>query len=324
MPAKPYPYREEQVVYENKSAVLKLAATLTIPQGKGPFTAVLLLTGSGPQDRDESVLEHKPFLVLADYLTRKGIAVLRADDRGTGKSGGTFDQATSADFATDAEAGLEYLKTRAEINPRKLGLVGHSEGGLIASMVAARDLDVAFIVMMASPGVRGDLIVPAQVAAVAESGGQRHAEAEMRANEQRDLLALVEHESDDEIVEQKLRNSGARFSHAQLEIQLKQYRSPWFQFFLNYDPATALQRVKCPVLAVNGEMDRQVLPDQNLPAIRKALEAGGNQHFQVEELPGLNHLFQTAKTGSPAEYGLIEETLSPLVLDRVSGWIQQQ
>ncbi len=171
-PRKPYPYREEEVSYDNKVQSVRLAATLTLPPEKGPFAAVVLITGSGPQDRDESLLGHKPFLVLSDYLTRKGIAVLRADDRGTGKSTGNFATATTADFATDTEAGIAYLKTRPEVDPHKIGLIGHSEGGVIAPMVAARNPDVAFIVMMAGPGVRGDEILPAQIQAIAEARGK--------------------------------------------------------------------------------------------------------------------------------------------------------
>ena len=324
-PTKPYPYREEEVAYENKVQNVHLAATLTIPPGKGPFPAVLLITGSGPQDRDEALMGHKPFLVLADHLTRTGIAVLRADDRGVGKSTGTFGSATTADFATDVEAGIAYLKTRPEVNPHKLGLIGHSEGGVIAPMVAARNADVAFIVMMAGTGVRGDEILPAQLAAILKSNGKSQEEADKGATDEREVLALAEHEKDDAIVAKKMRElSAGKTADAQVDAQLKQIRSPWFQYFLTYDPAIALQKVTCPVLAINGEKDRQVLPEQNLPAIRKALEAGGNTHFEVDLLPGLNHLFQTAKTGSPAEYAEIEETISPVALEKMSTWILKQ
>jgi uncharacterized protein len=324
-PVKPYPYHEEEVAYDNKAAGIQLGATLTIPQGKGPFPVVVLITGSGQQDRDESLLGHRPFLVLADHLTRKGIAVLRADDRGIGKSGGNFAAATTADFATDAEAGMAYLKTRPEVNSHKLGLIGHSEGGIIAPMVAARNPDVAFVVMLAGDGVPGDELLPQQVAAILEASGKTHEEAEKSAAEERQLLAVLKHESDDAVVEKKLRELAAgKIPDAQLAGQVKQLRSPWFRYFLEYDPSTALRKVQCPVLAIIGEKDRQVPPDQNLPAIRKALGAGGNQHFVVDELPGLNHLFQTAKTGSPGEYSEIEETMSPLALEKISSWILKQ
>jgi fermentation-respiration switch protein FrsA (DUF1100 family) len=324
-PVKPYPYREEEVSYENKVQNVTLAATLTIPNGKGPFPAVLLITGSGPQDRDESLLGHKPFLVLSDYLTRNGIAVLRADDRGTGKSTGNFATATTADFATDTEAGVAYLKTRPEINPRKIGLIGHSEGGVIAPMVAARNADVAFIVMMAGTGVRGDEILPAQVQAIAETSGQSHDEAVKAGAKEREVLTLIETEKDEAVLERKLKEKMAGDKlEAQVGTEIKLFTSPWFQYFLTYDPATALRKVTCPVLAINGEKDTQVPPKQNLPPIRQALEQAGNKHFEADELAGLNHLFQTAKTGSPAEYAQIEETISPMALEKIASWILKQ
>jgi fermentation-respiration switch protein FrsA (DUF1100 family) len=325
-PVKPYPYREEEVSYDNTAQNVHLAGTLTIPPGAGPFPAVLLITGSGPQDRDETLpFRHRPFLVLSDYLTRRGIVVLRADDRGVGKSSGDFAAATTVDFATDTEAGIAFLKTRPEVNPRKLGLVGHSEGGVIAPMVAARNSAVSFIVLMAGPGVRGDEIIPAQLAAIMEAGGAGKQDAEKAAADERELLLLSEHERDDAVIQKKILEVGnGRTTPAQAEAQMKQIRSPWFQYFLQYDPAPALEKVKCPLLAINGEKDRQVPPSQNLSAIRKALEAGGNTHFEADELPGLNHLFQTAKTGSPIEYADIEETMSPVALDKVASWILKQ
>ena len=323
-PVKPYPYREEEVTYRNEGAAIQLAGTLTIPQGKGPFPTVLLITGSGQQDRDESLLGHKPFLVLADHLTRKGIAVLRVDDRGAGKSGGNFAASTSADFATDVEAGLAFLKTRAEVDKSKLGLVGHSEGGMIAPMVAARNPGVSFIVMMAGTGVTGAEILPAQVAAIMESSGQSHEEALKHAANEREILALFEQNASEDVIDKKMHEIASSVPDEQRKAQLKALQSPWFRFFLKYDPSVDLRKVRCPVLAINGEKDMQVLADQNLPAIRKALEAGGNKHSEIEKLPGLNHLFQTAKTGSPSEYADIEETISPVALNRISSWILKQ
>ena len=188
-PVKPYPYREEEVSYSNPAAKIELAATLTIPPGKGPFPAVLLMSGSGPHDRDESIAGHKPFLVLADYLTRKGIVVLRADKRGVGKSTGDYSKAVMADFASDAEAGVAYLKTRAEVDPQKIGLVGHSEGGIEAPMAAVQDPDVAFIVMMAGPGVPGRRNPAAASAADRKAGGKSQVEVEKDAATQREILA---------------------------------------------------------------------------------------------------------------------------------------
>ena len=321
-PVKPYPYHEEDVTYDNKVQNVTMAATLTIPQGKGPFPAVVLITGSGPQDRDETLLGHKPFLVLSDYLTRQGIAVLRADDRGVGKSTGVFANATTADFATDTEAGIAYLKTRPEIDPHKIGLVGHSEGGVIAPMIAARNPDVAFIVMMAGTGVRGDEVLVAQSEAIAVASGQNPDQAAKDATKEREMLKLVETEKDPTALEKELKEKMAGDVPAgQIGMQITQLTSPWFRYFLTYDPATALRKVTCPVLAINGEKDKQVLPSQNLPPIRKALEQAGNKRFEVDELPGLNHLFQSSKTGSPGEYAQIEETISPVALEKIATWI---
>ncbi len=324
-PVRPYPYREEEVTYENKVQNVTLAATLTIPQGKGPFPGVVLITGSGPQDRDESLLGHKPFLILADYLTRHGVAVLRADDRGIGKSTGSFSQATTADFATDTEAGVQYLKTRAEIDAHKIGLIGHSEGGVIAPMVAARNRDVAYIVMMAGTGVPGDQVIVAQLEAIDVASGKKPEDAARSAARQREVIRLIEAEKDQAVLEKELREKMAgEGTEAQIGMEIRQFTSVWFRYFLTYDPATALRSVTCPVLALNGALDKQVLPAQNLPAIRKALEEAGNKHFEIDELPGLNHLFQTAKTGAPAEYAQIEETMSPVALDKIAGWILKQ
>jgi uncharacterized protein len=268
---------------------------------------------------------HKPFLLLSDYLTRKGIAVLRADDRGVGKSTGKFAGGTTADFATDAEAGVAFLKTRSEVDPHKIGLVGHSEGGVIAPMVAARSPDVAFIVMLAGSGVPGDEILPEQTLLIVEASGKSQQEAEKDSAREREIVTLAEQEQDDSILEKKLREQAAgQVPEAQLEAEIKMLTSPWFRYFLTYDPATALRKVTCPVLAINGEKDLQVPPKQNLPAIRKALDEAGNKHFEVDELPGLNHLFQTAKTGAPSEYAEIEETISPVALEKIASWILKQ
>jgi pimeloyl-ACP methyl ester carboxylesterase len=318
-PVKPYPYKEEEVSYPNPAAGgIKFAATLTIPPGKGPFPAVFLITGSGPQDRDETVMNQKPFLVLSDYLTRHGIVVLRADDRGTGKSEGTFAAATTADFATDAEAGLAYLKTRPEVDRHKMGLIGHSEGGTIAPMVAARNKDVAFIVMLAGTTVPGLELIVAQTAALVKASRAPPEKVEAAAKEERTVLELVMQEKDSAVLRAKLKEFHVP------ESQLAGLSSPWYRYFLEYDPGPALRKVQCPVLALNGEKDVQVPPELNLPALRKALTEGGNKHFEAVEMPGMNHLFQVAKTGLPSEYETIEETMSPLVLEKVATWIGRQ
>lgn len=324
-PVKPYPYREEDVTYANKAQGDTLAATLTVPPGKGPFPAVLLIAGSGPHDRDESLLGHKPFLVLADYLTRKGIVVLRADKRGLGKSTGDYASATTADFATDAEAGVAYLKTRSEVDPHRIGLIGHSEGGIIAPMVAAQDHTIAFIVMMAGSGLPGAQVIVDQMLLISEAGGVPREQAEKSAERERELLSLVVNEKDEAVLQKELReNLAGQTPDPQIDAQIKSLTSPWYRYFLAYDPAVALRRVKCPVLAIDGSKDLQVPPEENLSAIRKALEDGGNRHVEVDELPGLNHLFQTAKTGSPSEYAGIEETISPVALEKIASWVLKQ
>jgi hypothetical protein len=324
-PVKPYPYREEEVTYANKAAGNTLAGTLTVPPGKGPFPAVLLISGSGPNDRDETVFGHKPFLVLSDYLTRKGIVVLRADKRGIGKSTGDLAKATTADFATDAEAGVAYLKSRPEADPQRIGLIGHSEGGTIAPMVAASDPGVRFIVLMAGPGVPGDQLIAEQKRLIEEASGVTKEQAAQDAARQRELYTLVETEKDDAVLEKELRAKMAgHVPETMMDAEIQQLMSPWWRYTLTYDPATALRKVACPVLVLNGEKDLQVPPALDLPAIRKALEEGGNKHFEIDELPGLNHLFQTARTGAPTEYALSEETISPVALDKIATWILKQ
>lgn len=324
-PVKPYPYNEEEVTYLNKAAGDTLAATLTIPPGKGPFPAVLLITGSGPNDRDETIMGHKPFLVLSDALTRKGIVVLRADKRGIGKSTGDYANATTADFASDAEAGVTYLKSRPEVDPKRIGLIGHSEGGVVAPMAAVADPDVAFVVMMAGTGVPGDQIIVEQKRLIAEANGSSKADALEQAKSEQELLTLVETTSDEakikKVMEDKL---AGKVPETQISAEVKVVTSPWYRYFLTYDPATALRKLTCPVLVLSGEKDLQVPPAQNLPAIRKALGEAGNKNAEVVEFIGLNHLFQTARTGSPAEYGEIEETISPLVLDKIANWVLKQ
>jgi fermentation-respiration switch protein FrsA (DUF1100 family) len=321
---KPYPYRSEDVAYPGKAAGVTLAATLTVPPGKGPFPAVLLIVGSGPHDRDESLLGHKPFLVLSDYLTRKGIVVLRADKRGVGKSTGDYATATTADFASDAEAGVRFLKTRPEVDAHKIGLIGHSEGAIIAPMAAVADHDVAFVVMLAGSGVPGDQIIVEQGRLIAMASGESKDKADADSEKERETLKIVETEKDPvalrDLLGAKLATEGV--PDAQVAAQIKALTSPWMRYFLTYDPATALRKLTVPVLALSGSLDLQVPPAQNLPPIRAALAA--NTHAEIDEPPGLNHLFQTAKTGSPAEYGQIEETMSPVALDKIASWILKQ
>jgi hypothetical protein len=334
-PKKPYPYLTEDVTFENASASLTLAGTLTLPKSGGPFPVAVMISGSGPQNRDEALLGHRPFLVIADYLTRRGIAVLRYDDRGVGKSTGDFSKATSLDFATDVRAAIGYLKTRKEINSQKIGLIGHSEGGLIAPIVAADNSDLAFIVLMAGPGVRGDEILKLQSELISKAEGvDEKTLAQNRQAEER-VYEVLRTEPDNAVAEKKLREVNkeilSQFSdeekkklgidEAILEAQMKQILSPWFRFFLTYDPKTNLEKVKCPILAMNGENDLQVPTYQNLPAIAQALDKSGNSDYTIVKLPKLNHLFQTSQTGAPSEYAKIEETIAPSALQIIGDWI---
>jgi len=326
-PTKPYPYREEEILFANASAKISLAGTLTLPPGKGPFPAAILLSGSGPHDRDESLVGHRPFLVLADHLTRRGIAVLRFDKRGIGKSTGDYTNATTADFASDAEAVLAYLKTRKEIDPKKIGFIGHSEGGMIAPMVATRSNDVAWVVLLAGPALKGEDTLLLQSELILKTAGVNDGQIANTREFNKQTYALVRQEKDPAALEARLnalvQSSGmsASLPPAALQAQVRLMASPWFRFFLDYDPVPALRKTMCPVLALNGEKDLQIAPKENLAGIQKALHEGGNKDFQTAELPGLNHLFQHCPTGSPTEYGGILETMAPEVLNAVSDWV---
>jgi len=326
-PTKPYPYKEEEITFANPSAKISLAATLTLPPGQGPFPASILLSDSGPNDRDESIAGHRPFLVFADHLTRKGIAVLRFDKRGIGKSTGDYASATTEDFAADAQTAIAYLKTRKEIDAKKIGLIGHSEGGLIAPLLAAHSSDVAWIVLLAGPGLKGEDALLLQSELILKTAGVNDGEVARTLAFNKRTYALVREEKDPTALEAKLnelvRNTttGAALPPAAVQSQVRMMVSPWFRFYLDYDPLPALQKTACPVLALNGEKDLQIAPKENLAKIQKALQDGGNKDIQTTELPGLNHLFQHGPTGSPTEYGGIEETMAPLALNAVSDWV---
>jgi pimeloyl-ACP methyl ester carboxylesterase len=335
-PVPPFPYRSEDVRYVNAEAGNTLAGTLTLPEGDGPFPAALLITGSGPQDRDETLLGHKPFAVLADSLTRRGVAVLRVDDRGVGGSTGDPEEATSADFAGDVRAGVGFLKQHPRIDPKRIGLIGHSEGGLIAPMVAADSDDVAFIVLMAGPGITGEEILRLQSRLIAQAMGAKEESLTLQAEILDEVFAILREEPDDASALERIKARVAERLKSLPEDQLKALAEdeggieanlarivgPWFRYFLRYDPRPTLARVRCPVLAINGEKDLQVPPRENLDAIAAALKSGGNDRGTLKEMPGLNHLFQTAKTGAPSEYSSIEETIAPAVLELLGDWIE--
>jgi uncharacterized protein len=335
-PKPPFPYAVEEVTFPSAEAGVTLAGTLTLPRGQGPFPAVVLVSGSGPQDRDEALLGHKPFLVLADHLTRRGIAVLRFDDRGIGKSTGRFSTATSEDFAEDALGGVRFLRARPEVARAKVGIAGHSEGGLIAPLVAVQAPDeVGFLVLLAGTGLPGDSILKLQGRLIAQAAGTPPATLDRNQVAQTRMFAAVREGGDStallarlktisdqliaELSEEERRASGV--TPEMMDQQIQQLATPWFRYFLTYDPRPTLARVRVPVLAVNGALDLQVPSKANLEAIEAALRSGGNTRVRTVEFPGLNHLFQTTKTGSPAEYGTIEETMSPAMLETVSAWI---
>jgi pimeloyl-ACP methyl ester carboxylesterase len=297
----------------------------------------LLITGSGPQDRDETLLAHKPFLVLADDLTRRGIAVLRVDDRGVGESTGKQASATSADFAEDVLGGVDFLKARKRIDPKRIGLIGHSEGGLIAPIVASRSSDVSFIVLMAGTGVPGDRILAAQLALILKASGVDEEKIRRASEAQARFVAIAKENDDPKVALEKLKAAGVDLTKSlpeaerkameeteQLGSQLGRLATPWFHYFLTYDPRPTLARVRCPVLAVNGEKDLQVPCRENLEAIEQAVRSGGNTNVTVKELTGLNHLFQACTTGAPSEYGAIEETLNPAALKAIGDWVTEQ
>jgi pimeloyl-ACP methyl ester carboxylesterase len=326
-PVKPYPYKEEQLTFPNAKAKISLAGTLTLPSGPGPFPAAILLSGTGPHDRDESLVGHRPFLVLADHLTRKGIAVLRFDKRGVGKSTGDYANATMEDFTGDAEAALLYLKTRKEIDATKTGLIGHSEGGLIAPMVATHSQTVTWIVLLAAPGLKGEDVLLLQSELILRAAGVNDGEVARTLAFNKQTYAFVRQEKDPVVLEAKLNDlvqstsTGAALPPAAVQAQVRLLVSPWFRYYIDYDPLPVLQKTMCSVLALNGERDLQVSSKENLAKIQKALQDGGNIDFQTTELPGLNHLFQHSPTGSPTEYGGILETMAPEALNAVSDWV---
>lgn len=331
-PKPPFPYRAEDVHVAVPGTNVVLAGTLTLPRGPGPFPAAVLVTGSGPQDRDETIMGHKPFLVLSDYLTRHGVAVLRYDDRGVGKSTGVFAEATTRDFANDALAAVEFLHRRPEIAHDRIGVIGHSEGGLIAPMVAVRSSDVAYIVLLAGPGLPGEQIIQEQGELIGRAMGTPANILALNKRVQARLAEVVAKEPDPAAAVPKLRAilEEARDSlppeardeaTRTMDTTIRQINSPWFRFFLKYDPRPTLEKVRVPVLAIGGSKDLQVPAEQNLTEIEKALRRGGDKDVTTVLLPGLNHLFQKAKTGAPSEYARIAETMDPSALSTVTNWI---
>lgn len=332
-PERPYPYSEELVTFKNKADSLILAGTLTVPDKSGPHPAVILISGSGPQNRDEEIFGHKSFLVLADHLTRNGIAVLRYDDRGTAQSTGDHSTATSEDFARDAQSAVEFLKNHKEVDTNNIGLIGHSEGGLIAPIVANDTDDVAFVVLLAGTGVPGKEIFLMQARTQTPLLDIPDKEAHLQfvekalqiASSQGDIIVLKErltqhYKQHEHIIRSMLpeETNVIKFIKQEVEASL----SPWARFFSNYDPVSELNKLTIPVLSLIGSNDVQVPVEMNHPPIREALEEAGNKHYTIKELEGLNHMFQESETGNVMEYAKIEQTFSPIALDEVTRWIK--
>ena len=326
-PVRPFPYTEEEVTFPGGADGIVLAGTLTLPKGAGPFPAVLLIAGSGPQDRDASLASHRPFLLMADAFTRKGIAVLRCDKRGVGKSTGNPDTATTMDLAADSKAALAYLKSRKEIDGARIGLLGHSEGAIIAPYLAGHSKDVKWLVLLAAPATDGEQTLLNQSELIGRAGGLSDEQLDASLGFDQAAYALVRKEKDSNALAEKLvalvKESGldAALPPAALETQLRMLTSPWFRFFLDYDPLPNLKAVNCPVLALYGQKDLQVAAKANLPLLKKAFQDSMNTQAETRELPELNHLFQHAYTGTPAEYAAIEETFSPETLALVTDWV---
>ena len=334
-PEEPVPYREEEVSFENGD--IHLEGTLTLPEGGGPFPAVVMITGSGPQDRDEVVYGFPIFRVLADGLTRRGIAALRYDDRGVGGSTGSVSGSTTADFAGDALAGIARLAEHPDIDPARVGLLGHSEGAVVAPIAAARSEAVRFVVLLAGSTVPGTEILYEQSAAIARAGGAGEERIAWNTDFQRRLFAAMEADEDldpfreelgdairdgiDELPEARRAAIADVDGHVQTRVaaEIDRLETPWFRHFLTYDPTDALRETRVPALALFGGLDLQVLPEQNRGPLEDAL--AGNDDVTVDVLPRANHLFQTATTGSPAEYATLGHAFVDGFVDGIADWI---
>ncbi|HTO15040.1 MAG TPA: alpha/beta fold hydrolase [Edaphocola sp.] len=336
-PEKPYPYKEQEVSFLNKKENIELKGTLTLPEGKGPFPAIVLVSGSGPQDRNETILGHEPFLILADYFTRNGYAVLRYDDRGVAQSQGVFETGTTADFAEDAMAAVDYLYNRKEVQKKKIGIMGHSEGGAIATKIAATNpKELSFIVMLAGPGVAGDQILLQQQKYLAAAIHQPDSLIEQSQKVNTFIFEIMKSTKDTALIRSRvltylnnsyndgtLASDPSKSKEETVRTYEKELLSPWLVYFVQYDPQPDLKRIKIPVLALIGSKDVQVIPKYNIPALKNAFEKSGNKKVEVQELEGLNHLFQEANTGLPQEYASIEQTFSPKAMQLILSWLNK-
>ena len=334
-PNPPFPYRAQEISFINSTGDT-LAGTLTMPEKKGHYPAMLLIAGSGPQNRDAQFGDHKPFLVIADYFTKKGFIVLRYDKRGVGQSRGTSATATTADFAADATTAFQFLKMQPEVDSTKIGLVGHSEGGLIAPMVAAAHKDIAFMVLLAAPGVRGSEVLVDQQVAIAVANGKDKEEIKAIREVNEGAFEIIQQYTDSADLVAHLRPYVADVSATDkdrpagmdlekyVDLQLNALLHTWMLYFLRYDPGPTLQQVQCPVLALNGINDLQVTPEPNLDRVQTMLQLGGNANVTARKLPGLNHMFQDSETGLPSEYQTNPQTFSPVVLVFIAAWLKKQ
>ena len=339
-PPEPLPYAEEEVTFHN--ADITLAGTLTLPESGAPHPAVVMITGSGPQNRDEELFGFKPFHLIADHLTRNGIAVLRFDDRGVGGSTGSVSEATTEDFARDVLAAVDFLKNRSDIDPERIGLIGHSEGGIVAPLASSMSDDVAFMVLMAGTSVSGAEILIEQGALIMRASGATEADMEKQiAFQKRTFEAIRSGDGWDELaadLETRLRESIAEmpdsqrnaitdvdaYIDAQIQAQLTALQTPWLRYFLDYDPAVTLRTIDTPILALFGELDLQVPPAQNRGPLEQALRDGNHPDYTVRVLPRANHLFITATTGSPTEYTTLEKVFVPEFLPLITEWILER
>lgn len=335
----PLPYKTEDVSIQNVG--IKLAGTLTIPEGKGPFPAVIMITGSGAQNRDEELFGFKPFRIIADHLTRRGIVVLRCDDRGIGGSTGNTALSTALDFSGDVAAQAAFLRTRSEIKENGIGLVGHSEGGIVAPLAASKG-GFAFIVLIAGPSVTGEEVILEQARLISKAGGVKDEVIEANLADQKKIFALVKSPGNEKEIESTITEATHKSfeamtpeekkSIADPEAFIKNYvkgqmaslGSPWFRYFISYDPAPALRQVKCPILALYGAKDLQVPPAQSVPVLEKIVKEGKNRDVTIKVMPEANHLFLKAKTGSPSEYSTMDKTFVPGFLDTISAWILEK
>ena len=351
-PTPPYPYKSEEVIYSNADKSIQFGATFTVPLPdtnvnyfRAPiYPVVLLITGSGPQDRDETIFGHKAFAVIADHLTREGIAVLRVDDRGIGKTTGNFSKSTTADFANDVKAGIDYLKTRGDVDTNSIGLIGHSEGGLIAPMVASTRKDVHFIILLAGPGYKILDMMEQQSADVMASAGINKSDIAQYRPLYKNMVTAVLHAKDSATASKQAMAIFKKWQRGKSASTVKnttgvddekgiivftnafinQLSSPWFKYFMQMNPTDYLTKVNCPVLALNGEKDIQVAAKPNLAGIKNALEKNKNKNFRTQEMPGLNHLFQHCKKCTVEEYETLEESFDPATLQLITRWIKTE